>query len=248
MKKLKGPKGSFVTLGLLRYGEDELVKVKIRRDDILVESIEAAYLIDKKWGYVQIQRFAENTYMEFLQSLLILAQDNPQGLIIDLRGNGGGYMAVALEMANQFLEEDDVIVYTEGANAPTSIERANGYGLFKEIPLVILVDETSASASEIIAGTVQDNDRGTIIGRRTFGKGLVQQQIPLDDGSLMRLTIARYHTPYRSPTPMETPKVMRRTSLTDSTVASSSHRTAYTRTRNLSTPPRADAQSLAEEA
>ena len=195
MKKLKGPKGSFVTLGLLRYGEDELVKVKIRRDDILVESIEAAYLIDKKWGYVQIQRFAENTYMEFLQSLLILAQDNPQGLIIDLRGNGGGYMAVALEMANQFLEEDDVIVYTEGANTPTSIERANGYGLFKEIPLVILVDETSASASEIIAGTVQDNDRGTIIGRRTFGKGLVQQQIPLDDGSLMRLTIARYHTP-----------------------------------------------------
>lgn len=195
MKKLKGPKGSFVTLGLLRYGEDELVKVKIRRDDILVESIEAAYLIDKKWGYVQIQRFAENTYMEFLQSLLILAQDNPQGLIIDLRGNGGGYMAVALEMANQFLEEDDVIVYTEGANAPTAIEKANGYGLFKDIPLVILVDETSASASEILAGTVQDNDRGTIIGRRTFGKGLVQQQIPLDDGSLMRLTIARYHTP-----------------------------------------------------
>lgn len=195
MKKLKGPKGSFVTLGLLRYGEDELVKVKIRRDDILVESIEAAYLIDNRWGYVQIQRFAENTYMEFIQALLQIAQGNPQGLIIDLRGNGGGYMAVALEMANQFLEKDDVIVYTEGANAPTAIEKANGYGLFKDIPLVILVDETSASASEILAGTVQDNDRGTIIGRRTFGKGLVQQQIPLYDGSLMRLTIARYHTP-----------------------------------------------------
>ncbi|MBR3907568.1 MAG: S41 family peptidase [Bacteroidaceae bacterium] len=195
MKKLKGPKGSFVTLSLLRYGEDELVKVKIRRDDILVESIEAAYLIDNRWGYVQIQRFAENTYMEFIQALLQIAQSNPQGLIIDLRGNGGGYMAVALEMANQFLEKDDVIVYTEGANAPTAIEKANGYGLFKDIPLVILVDETSASASEILAGTVQDNDRGTIIGRRTFGKGLVQQQIPLYDGSLMRLTIARYHTP-----------------------------------------------------
>ncbi len=195
MKKLKGPKGSFVTLGLQRYGEERPVKVKIRRDEIKVESIEAAYVIDGKWGYIQVERFAENTYMEFIQSLIAIAQENPQGLIIDLRGNGGGYLGVALEMANQFLEEDDVIVYTEGANTPTSIERANGYGLFKEIPLVVLVDETSASASEIIAGTVQDNDRGTIIGRRTFGKGLVQQQIPLDDGSLMRLTIARYHTP-----------------------------------------------------
>lgn len=195
MKKLKGPKGSFVSLGLQRYGEDKLVKVKIRRDDIMVESIEASYLIDNKWGYIQVQRFAENTFYEFIQALIALAQDNPQGLIIDLRGNGGGYLAVALEMANQFLDKDDVIVYTEGANIPTQIEKANGYGLFKDIPLVVLVDETSASASEIIAGTVQDNDRGTVIGRRTFGKGLVQQQIPLSDGSLMRLTIARYHTP-----------------------------------------------------
>ena len=195
MKKLKGPKGSFVTLGIYRYGEKEPVKIKIRRDDIAVESIEAAYLIDDKWGYIQIERFAENTFAEFLQSLIILAHGDLQGLILDFRGNGGGYMGVALEMANQFLEEGDLIVYTEGESTPVEMERANGYGMFKDIPLVVLVDETSASASEILAGTIQDNDRGTVIGRRTFGKGLVQRQIDLRDGSLMRLTIARYHTP-----------------------------------------------------
>ncbi|MBR5813367.1 MAG: S41 family peptidase [Bacteroidaceae bacterium] len=195
MKKLKGPKGSFVTLGLKRFGEKELVKIKIRRDDILVESIEASYLINDRWGYIQIERFAENTFMEFIEALISLAHGNLEGIIIDLRGNGGGYMGVAIEMANQFLEKDDTIVYTEGANCNTQTEKANGYGLFKDIPLVVLVDETSASASEIIAGTIQDNDRGTVIGRRTFGKGLVQQQIPLKDGSLMRLTISRYHTP-----------------------------------------------------
>lgn len=195
MKKLKGPKGSFVTLGLQRFGEKELVKIRIRRDDIMVESIEAAYLIDDKWGYIQIERFAENTYEEFIQTMIALAYMNMQGVILDFRGNGGGYMGVALEMANHFLEEGDLIVYTEGENSPTQMEKANGYGLFKEIPLVVLVDETSASASEIIAGTIQDNDRGTIIGRRTFGKGLVQRQIDLRDGSVMRLTIARYHTP-----------------------------------------------------
>lgn len=195
MKKLKGPKGSFVTLGLQRFGEDEPVKIRIRRDDIEVESIEASYLINNRWGYIQIQRFAENTFMEFIEALIALANENFEGVIIDLRGNGGGYMGIAIEMANQFLGKNDVIVYTEGANCETQTEKANGYGLFREMPLVVLVDETSASASEIIAGTVQDNDRGTVIGRRTFGKGLVQQQIPLSDGSMMRLTIARYHTP-----------------------------------------------------
>ena len=195
MKKLKGPKGSFVTLGVQRYGERELVKIKIRRDDIMVESIEVAYTIDNKWGYIQVERFAENTYLEFIQALITLAEDNLEGVIIDLRGNGGGYLGVALEMANQFLAEDDIIVYTEGASCPKEIERANGYGMFQEMPVVVLVDETSASASEIMAGTIQDNDRGTVIGRRTFGKGLVQKQIDLSDGSMMRLTIARYHTP-----------------------------------------------------
>ena len=195
MKKLKGPKGTFVKLAIQRYGEPDLLDFIIRRDQIPVESIEAYYLIDNKWGYIQIERFAEETYTEFIQAMIKLAYSNAEGFIIDLRGNGGGYLGIALEMANQFLNEGDIIVYTEGANSAKTIERANGYGIFKDYPLVILVDETSASASEIIAGTIQDNDRGTVIGRRSFGKGLVQQPVPLSDGSLIRLTIARYHTP-----------------------------------------------------
>ena len=195
MKKLKGPKGSFVKLGVLRYGEPDLLDFIIRRDQIPVESIEAYYMINDKWGYIQVERFAENTFAEFIQAMIELAYSNARGYIIDLRGNGGGYMGIAIEMANQFLEKGDIIVYTEGANSEKSIERANGHGLFRNVPLVVLVDETSASASEIIAGTIQDNDRGTIIGRRSFGKGLVQQPIELNDGSQIRLTIARYHTP-----------------------------------------------------
>ena len=195
MKKLKGPKGSFVKLGIQRYGEPDILDFIIRRDQIPVESIEAYYMINDKWGYIQVERFAENTFAEFLQAMIELAYRNARGYIIDLRGNGGGYMGIALEMANQFLEKGDIIVYTEGAHSEKSIERANGHGLFRNVPLVVLVDETSASASEIIAGTIQDNDRGTIIGRRSFGKGLVQQPIELNDGSQIRLTIARYHTP-----------------------------------------------------
>ena len=195
MKKLKGPKGSFVKLGVQRYGEPDLLDFIIRRDQIPVESIEAYYLLNEKWGYIQVERFAENTFAEFLQAMIELAYSNAQGFIIDLRGNGGGYMGIALEMANQFLGKGDIIVYTEGTHSAKTIERANGHGLFRNVPLVVLVDETSASASEIIAGTIQDNDRGTIIGRRSFGKGLVQQPLELSDGSMIRLTIARYHTP-----------------------------------------------------
>ena len=195
MKKLKGPKGTFVKLGIQRYGEPDLLDFVIRRDEVPVESIEAYYLINDKWGYIQVERFAENTYTEFIQAIVELAYMNAQGFTIDLRGNGGGYLGIALEMANQFLEQGDTIVYTEGANSRKAVECANGRGFFKDVPLVVLVDETSASASEIIAGTIQDNDRGTIIGRRSFGKGLVQQPVPLTDGSLIRLTIARYHTP-----------------------------------------------------
>ena len=195
LKKLKGPKGSYVKVGIERYGEKELLHFNIRRDEIPVESIEATYMINDKWGYVQIERFAENTFAEFIQALALFISNNAKGIIIDLRGNGGGYMGIALEMANQFLRKDDIIVYTEGEHSKKNIERANGYGMFQNTPLVVLVDETSASASEIIAGTIQDNDRGTIIGRRTFGKGLVQQPFEFNDGSMMRLTIARYHTP-----------------------------------------------------
>lgn len=195
MKKLKGPKGSFVKVGVERYGEKNLLDFNIRRDEIPVESIEATYMINNKWGYVQIERFAENTFAEFIQALALFVSNDAKGIIIDLRGNGGGYMGIAVEMANQFLGRGDIIVYTEGEHSEKNIERANGFGMFQKTPLVVLVDETSASASEIIAGTIQDNDRGTIIGRRTFGKGLVQQPFELNDGSMMRLTIARYHTP-----------------------------------------------------
>lgn len=195
MKKLKGPKGSFVKLGIKRYGEKNLLEFTLRRDEIPVESIEAAYMINNRWGYVQIERFAENTFGEFIKSLALFLENRAEGIIIDLRGNGGGYMGIALEMANQFLGKNDVIVYTEGEHTAKKIDRANGYGIFQNTPVVVLVDETSASASEILAGTIQDNDRGTIIGRRTFGKGLVQQPFELNDGSVIRLTIARYHTP-----------------------------------------------------
>lgn len=195
MKKLKGPKGSKVKLSVKRYGENELLHFNIVRGDIPLESIEAAYLIDGKWGYIQVERFAEQTFTEFIISVAKLLQKNCKGLIIDLRGNGGGYMGVALQMANEFLKKGEMIVYTEGVNSPRNIDYANGNGNLQNIPLVLLTDESSASASEILAGTIQDNDRGTIIGRRTFGKGLVQQPFEFKDGSAVRLTVARYYTP-----------------------------------------------------
>ena len=195
MKKLKGVKGSFVKLGIKRFGEEELLHFNIRRDDIMVESIEAAYVIDNKWGYIQIERFGENTFAEFITKAVELYRNYAQGLILDLRGNGGGYLEIASLMANQFLEKGDMIVYTEGRKSPKKVYDADGSGILRRYPLVILVDETSASASEVLAGAIQDNDRGTIIGRRTFGKGLVQEQIMLPDGSAARLTIARYYTP-----------------------------------------------------
>ena len=195
MKKLKGPKGTKVKLSVKRYGEKDLLHFNIVRGDIPLESIEAAYIIDNKWGYVQVERFAEQTFTEFIIAVAKLRQNNCKGLIVDLRGNGGGYMSVALQMANEFLKRGDVIVYTEGVNSPRNIDYANGRGNLQDIPLVLLTDEISASASEILAGTIQDNDRGTIIGRRTFGKGLVQQPFEFKDGSAVRLTIARYYTP-----------------------------------------------------
>ena len=195
MKKLKGPKGTKVKVSVKRFGEPDLLHFNIVRGDIPMESIEAAYIIDNKWGYVQVERFAENTFAEFILAMARFLHGGCKGIIIDVRGNGGGYLGVALQMANEFLHRGDIIVYTEGENSPRSIEYANGRGNFPEIPLVVLTDETSASASEIIAGTIQDNDRGTIIGRRTFGKGLVQQPFEFKDGSAVRLTIARYYTP-----------------------------------------------------
>lgn len=195
MKKLKGPKGTKVKVSVKRFGEPDLLHFNITRGNIPMASIEAAYLIDNKWGYIQVERFAENTFSEFIIAMARFLHSGAKGIIIDVRGNGGGYLGVALQMANEFLHRGDMIVYTEGENSPRSTEYANGRGNFPEIPLVVLTDETSASASEIIAGTIQDNDRGTIIGRRTFGKGLVQQPFEFKDGSAMRLTVARYYTP-----------------------------------------------------
>ncbi len=195
MSKLKGPGGTNVKIGVKRWGEKELLHFNITRGEIPVQSIEASYMINKKWGYIQVEKFAENTFSEFIISLARLTLQHSQGLIIDLRGNGGGYMGVAIQMANEFLDKGDMIVYTEGVHQPRSTDYANGRGKFKNTPLVILTDEGSASASEILAGTIQDNDRGIIIGRRTFGKGLVQQPFEFMDGSAVRLTIARYYTP-----------------------------------------------------
>ena len=195
MKRLKGPKGSEVKLGIKRYGEQELLHYTIVRGNIPVKSIDASYMIDSRWCYIKINKFGETTYPEMLISLAQGMQKGMQGCIIDLRGNTGGYMGAAIQMVNEFLPRGEMIVYTEGENAARYEERANGGGTCQRLPLVVLTDETSASASEIFAGAIQDNDRGTIIGRRTFGKGLVQQPIEFSDGSSVRLTIARYYTP-----------------------------------------------------
>ncbi|MBR5204395.1 MAG: S41 family peptidase [Bacteroidaceae bacterium] len=195
MKRLKGPKGSEVKLGVFRQGEKELLHFTIIRGDIPNKSIKAAYMINDKFGYINIEKFSETTYPEMLISLAKLHQDNCQGIIIDLRGNTGGYMGPAIQMVNEFLPKGRLIVYTEGRKAPRENYPSNGTGSSQQMPLIVLLDEGSASASEIFAGAIQDNDRGTIIGRRSFGKGLVQQPIEFNDGSAIRLTIARYYTP-----------------------------------------------------
>ena len=195
MKRLKGPKGSEVKIGVWRQGEKEILHFTIIRSDIPNKSIKASYMIDEKFGYMSIEKFSESTYPEMLIALAKLHQENCQGIIIDLRGNTGGYMGPAIQMVNEFLPKGRLIVYTEGRKAPRENYPSNGTGSSQQLPIIVLIDEGSASASEIFAGAIQDNDRGTIIGRRSFGKGLVQQPIEFNDGSAIRLTIARYHTP-----------------------------------------------------
>ena len=195
MKRLKGPKGSQVKLGISRQGEKELLHFTIIRGDIPNKSIKATYMIDDKFGYINIEKFSETTYPEMLIALAQLHQQNCQGVIIDLRGNTGGYMEPAIQMVNEFLPKGRLIVYTEGRKFPRRDYTSNGTGSSQQMPMVVLIDEGSASASEIFSGAIQDNDRGTLIGRRSFGKGLVQQPIEFNDGSAIRLTIARYYTP-----------------------------------------------------
>ena len=194
-KLMKGEKGTNVRLGIRRMGEERTLFYTVTRGDIPVHSIEATYMLTPETGYVKINSFSETTYPELLVSLAELNQKGFKNLVIDLRGNAGGIMQTAIQMANIFLPKNRLILYTEGRKSPREEYVSDGRGAFQSLPLVVLVDETSASASEIFAGAIQDNDRGTIIGRRTFGKGLVQQPIEFRDGSLIRLTIARYYTP-----------------------------------------------------
>lgn len=195
MKRLKGEKGSKVKLGVYRPGEKDLLHFTVIRGNIPVKSIDAAYMINEKVGYIKVNKFGETTYPELLIALAKLNQKNCEGLIVDLRGNTGGYMAAAIQMVNEFLPNNRLIVYTQGRKSPREDYNSNGTGSNQKMPLVVLVDEGSASASEIFAGAIQGNDRGTIVGRRSFGKGLVQQPIEFSDGSAIRLTIARYYTP-----------------------------------------------------
>jgi carboxyl-terminal processing protease len=195
MGMLKGPRGTVVRIKILRKGNNELLPFDITRDKIPIFSVDVAYMINNKTGFIRINNFAETTFDEFMKGLRELAGRGMVKLIIDLRGNSGGVMDAAIKIANQFLKEGQLIVYTKGRAHERSEALATGKGEFEKGDLVILIDESSASASEILAGAIQDNDRGTIIGRRSFGKGLVQEPVVFPDGSGMRLTIARYYTP-----------------------------------------------------
>ena len=195
MHRLKGPKDTKVKLGIMRYGETKVRSITVTRGEIPTKSVTATYMLDDNTGYIRIKNFGENTYPELLIALAKLSQENFQGLCIDLRGNTGGYLQSAVQIANEFLPKNRLIVYTQGRKSPRQEYRSDGRGSYQQIPLVVLIDEISASASEILAGAIQDNDRGTIIGRRSFGKGLVQQPIAFGDQSMIRLTIARYYSP-----------------------------------------------------
>ncbi len=195
MRTLKGPKGSEIKLGIKRPEEPKLLSFTITRGDIPQNTVDAAYMLDKETGYVKISKFGRTTHVELLNALATLTHEGCQSLIIDLRENTGGYMEAAIRMVNEFLPEGKLIVYMQGRKYPRAEEFANGTGSFQQMPVVVLIDEASASASEIFTGAIQDNDRGTVVGRRSFGKGLVQQPIDFSDGSAIRLTIARYYTP-----------------------------------------------------
>ena len=200
---LRGPKGTQVNVGVQRKGTPEVLNFTVTRGDVPIHSVDAKFIITpeqakrpgEKIGFVRVNRFGENTYDEFIAALASLKGQGATSYIVDLRENVGGFMDQAIKMANEFLSRGDMIVYAEGRSYPRYEARANGAGRFQREPLVVLIDNFSASASEIFAGAMQDNDRATIIGRRSFGKGLVQQQLPFSDGSAIRLTVARYYTP-----------------------------------------------------
>lgn len=194
-KMLRGDKGTKVEISILRQGVNALLSYTIVRDVIETYSIDISYLIDKETGYIKINQFGGTTVEEFTKALLNLKSQGMKRLILDLQGNSGGYLEAAIKICNHFLKKGEMILYTEGEHAKTEKIYATSNGLFQDGEVIVLIDEFSASASEIVAGAIQDNDRGVIVGRRSFGKGLVQRMITLSDGSSLRLTIARYHTP-----------------------------------------------------
>lgn len=195
MRRLRGPKGTEVEITVVRRGVNDPINFAIIRDKIPIYSLDANYMIQPGVGYIRINRFGATTAEEFTQALKNLQKQGMKDLILDLQGNGGGYLNASIDLANEFLEQKELIVYTEGRRAQRSEFFAKGTGNFKRGKLIVLVDEYSASASEIVSGAIQDWDRGVIVGRRTFGKGLVQRPIDLPDGSMIRLTVARYYTP-----------------------------------------------------
>lgn len=197
MRRLRGPKGTTVNLGIVRTGIKDLLTFTIKRDKIPVKSIDAAYMIRPGIGYIRIGSFGATTFDEFFEKLLRMQRAGMKDLILDLQGNGGGYLQAAVQVAEQFLEKDEMIVYTKGRSVPSQEYRADGLGFMRKQDgrVVVLVDEYSASAAEIVTGAIQDQDRGLVVGRRSFGKGLVQRPVDLPDGSMIRLTIAHYYTP-----------------------------------------------------
>jgi carboxyl-terminal processing protease len=192
---LRGEKNTTVRVGVVRKGYDEKLEFEITRDDIPLISVDVSYMIDDETGFIKVNRFAESTYDEFMQGMQNLNQSGMEKLIVDLRQNPGGSLSSVLQIVDEFLEKGEAILYTEGLNQPRKTYNASGRNTWKDVKVYVLIDEFSASASEIFAGAMQDNDRGLVIGRRSFGKGLVQEQIPLMDGSALRLTVARFYTP-----------------------------------------------------
>ena len=195
MRRLRGPKGTEVELGVVRRGIADTLHFTIVRDKIPVRSIDATYMLRPKVGYIRIGNFGATTHQEFCESLSELKQQGMQTLVLDLQGNGGGYLQAAVKIAGEFLQKNDLIVYTDGRKARKAEYVAKGGGLFTKGKVYVLVDSYTASAAEIVSGAIQDHDRGIIIGRRTYGKGLVQRPLDLPDGSMIRLTIAHYYTP-----------------------------------------------------
>ena len=195
MKRLRGPKGTKVKLNIVRQGIKDQLVFNVIRDKIPVKSIDAVYMIRPEIGYIRIGNFGATTYQEFVEALDKLREQGMKDLVLDLQENGGGYLQAAADIANEFLQKGDLLVYTQGRRQPRRDYHADGNGSFKQGRVVVLVDEYTASAAEIVTGAIQDQDRGFVVGRRTFGKGLVQRPIDLPDGSMIRLTIAHYYTP-----------------------------------------------------